>query len=164
MKALRTATLLFFTATLMLFLFPSPPVRAQYHGAGYYGTGYYRTGYYSSPYYTYSYPSYYGYGTAYYTPSYSYCAPQPASQPVLTATVVPQPVPAESTTDRLLKALLLRKLLVEAGMGPPAPPPPPVQTTTSGATPLTAEELAQLRDLLAALKAKAAEKPPEKKE
>ena len=110
------------------------------------------------PHYTYSYPSYYGYGTNYYTPTYGYCAPSVA--PMVAPLVQPA---AESTTDKVFKELIIRKLLAEQGMGAPQQPSaPPLALTAPGESALTADEVAQLREVIKAIRERA--KPAEKKE
>lgn len=138
---------------LYLFLFLVPAANAQYRSYSYGHNRSYGYNYYRAPYYTYSYPSYYGYGTNYYKPAtYSYCAPTPA--PAVKA-------PTESTTDKVLKELLVRKLLAEQGLGQPAAPVTPAALTAVGESPLSADEVAQLREVIKAIRER---KPPNTKE
>lgn len=129
----------------------------QVNANGYnYGHNYgYRYGY-SSPYYTYSYPSYYTPYNNYYAPYYYYPT-QPAAPPVQ----------QQDNTDKVLKELMLRKLLEEQQPNTPTNQPRSLPLTqTPPTTSLTPEEVAQLREVLKALREKAEkqDKPMEKKD
>lgn len=165
---------LFLSACLFALFISANLVNAASYNNNYnYGHNGYRYGYYN-PHYTYSYPSYYTYQQQYYTPSY-----QPSYQYYTPPSYCQPSAPAENTTDKVIKELMLRKLMEEQGLSSNGGPMPktvdgPANPKTlpeairqqPASTSLSAEEVAQLRELIKILKEKAAqpEKQPEKKE
>lgn len=118
---------LFLLLALMLVLLIAAPSHAQYYGSRYYSSSYYPSyGYYYTPNY-YTYPSYYTAPSTYCPPAQQY--QQPAQY---------QQQRGGDVTDQLLKELLLRKLLKEAGG----------EQALQKQEPLSAEELNRLRQLL----------------